>query len=111
MCNVLVTGGSRGIGLAISEKLAGADFVIAVARRESGELRAAIGEATQGNLHFRACDLSAVDGLPAFVKSMRDDSARSMASSTMPASAPRACLRPCTIPTSKRWCASTCCRR
>jgi 3-oxoacyl-[acyl-carrier protein] reductase len=73
MCNVLVTGGSRGIGLAISEKLAGADFVIAVARRESGELRAAIGEATQGNLHFRACDLSAVDGLPAFVKSMRDE--------------------------------------
>jgi len=72
MRNVLVAG-SRGIGLAISEKLAGADFVIAVARRESGELRAAIGGATQGNLHFRACDLSAVDGLPAFVKSMRDE--------------------------------------
>jgi 3-oxoacyl-[acyl-carrier protein] reductase len=74
MRNVLVTGGSRGIGLAISEKLAGSGFnVIAVARRESDELRAAIGEAKQDNLHFRACDLSAIDAIPAFVKAMRDE--------------------------------------
>jgi 3-oxoacyl-[acyl-carrier protein] reductase len=73
MRNVLVTGGSRGIGLAISRKLASAGFnVIAVARRESDELRAAITEAKQGNLHFRACDLSAIDAIPAFVKEMRD---------------------------------------
>src|SRR5215471_4560987 len=74
MRNVLVTGGSRGIGLAIAQKLADAGFnVIAVARRESDELRAAIKATTQGNLHFRACDLAAVDGLPAFVKSVRDE--------------------------------------
>ena len=74
MRNVLVTGGSRGIGLAIAQKLAGAGFnVIAVARRESDELRKAIGAAKQGNLHFRACDLSAVDDLPAFVKATRDE--------------------------------------
>src|ERR1700752_3172359 len=74
MRNVLVTGGSRGIGLAISRKLASAGFnVIAVARRESAELRAAIAEAKQGNLHFRSSDLSAVDDIPAFVKSMRDE--------------------------------------
>jgi len=74
MHNVLVTGGSRGIGLAISRRLAAAGYnVIAVARRESDELRTAIGEAKQGNLHFRACDLSAVDDLPAFVKAMRDE--------------------------------------
>src|ERR1700761_5047264 len=74
MRNVLVTGGSRGIGLAISRKLATAGFnVIAVARRESDELRAAIAEAKQGNLHFRGCDLSAVDTIPAFVKSVRDE--------------------------------------
>jgi len=74
MRNVLVTGGSRGIGLAIARKLAASGFnVVTVARRESDELRAAISEAQQGNLHFRACDLSAVDDIPAFVKSMRDE--------------------------------------
>src|SRR5579872_4148844 len=74
MRNVLVTGGSRGIGLAISRRLAAAGFnVIAVARRESDELRAAITEAKQGNLHFRGCDLSAIDAIPAFVKHMRNE--------------------------------------
>jgi len=74
MRNVLVTGGSRGIGLAIAQNLAGAGFnVIAVARRESDELRAAIGGAKQGNLHFRPCDLSEIDALPAFVKALRDE--------------------------------------
>ncbi len=74
MRNVLVTGGSRGIGLGIARKLAAAGFnVIAVARRESDELRAAISGAKQGNLHFRACDLSAVDDIPAFVKSIREE--------------------------------------
>jgi 3-oxoacyl-[acyl-carrier protein] reductase len=74
MRNVLVTGGSRGIGLGIAQRLADAGFnVVAVARRESDELRTAIGEAKQGNLHFRACDLSAVDELPAFVKATRDE--------------------------------------
>jgi len=74
MRNVLVTGGSRGIGLGIAQRLADAGFnVIAVARRESDELRTAIGEAKQGNLHFRACDLSAVDDLPTFVKATRDE--------------------------------------
>jgi 3-oxoacyl-[acyl-carrier protein] reductase len=74
MRNVLVTGGSRGIGLGIAQRLADAGFnVVAVARRESDELRTAIGEAKQGNLHFRACDLSTVDELPAFVKATRDE--------------------------------------
>src|ERR1700761_3056341 len=74
MRNVLVTGGSRGIGLAIAARLASASFnVIAVARRESEELRAAISAAKQGNLHFQAADLSAIDTLPAFVKSLRDE--------------------------------------
>jgi len=74
MRNVLVTGGSRGIGLAIAERLAASGFnVIAVARRESDELRAAIGKAGQDNLHFGACDLSAIDAIPAFVKAMRDE--------------------------------------
>jgi 3-oxoacyl-[acyl-carrier protein] reductase len=70
MRNVLVTGGSRGIGLAIARKLAAGGYnVIAVARRESEELREA---ADAGNLHFRACDLSEIDAIPAFVKALRE---------------------------------------
>jgi 3-oxoacyl-[acyl-carrier protein] reductase len=75
MRNVLVTGGSRGIGLAIARRLAGAGYdVIAVARRDSEELRAAIAEigAGSGGISFRACDLSDTDAIPAFVKSLRD---------------------------------------
>jgi 3-oxoacyl-[acyl-carrier protein] reductase len=76
MHNVLVTGGSRGIGLAISRRLAAGGYnVIAVARRESEELHQAIGEVVKGvgGLHFRAFDLSAIDAIPSFVKGLRDE--------------------------------------
>jgi 3-oxoacyl-[acyl-carrier protein] reductase len=77
MHNVVVTGGSRGIGLAISRRLARAGYhVIAVARRESEALTDAIREVVEsgtGGLHFRAFDLSEIDGIPAFVKSLRDE--------------------------------------
>jgi 3-oxoacyl-[acyl-carrier protein] reductase len=79
MDNVVVTGGSRGIGLAIASRIAAAGYnVIAVARRESEELRDAIremkqGEVKQGALHFRAFDLSETDAIPAFVKALRDE--------------------------------------
>jgi len=77
MHNVLVTGGSRGIGLAIAQRLAGAGYhVIAIARRESAELRAAIDAAAKagnGRIAFRAFDLSATDAIPGFVKSLRDE--------------------------------------
>ncbi|MBI5264841.1 MAG: SDR family NAD(P)-dependent oxidoreductase [Bradyrhizobium sp.] len=74
MLNVVVTGGSRGIGLAISRQLASAGYnVIAVARRESVELKAAIRVSGEDRLHFRACDLSEIEALPAFAKSLRDE--------------------------------------
>ena len=77
MHNVVVTGGSRGIGLAIARRLAAVGYnVIAVARRESDELRGATAEAVKqgrGVLHFRAFDLSDIDAIPAFVKTVRDE--------------------------------------
>jgi len=77
MHNVVVTGGSRGIGLAISRRIASAGYnVIAVARRESDALRDAIGEVVKqgtGGLHFKAFDLSEVDAIPSFVKALRDE--------------------------------------
>ncbi|WP_262047184.1 SDR family NAD(P)-dependent oxidoreductase [Bradyrhizobium sp. Bra78] len=74
MRNVIVTGGSRGIGLAIARRLAACgDYnVVAVARRESGQLAAAAGEA-QRRLHFRACDLGLTETIPVFAKSVRDE--------------------------------------
>jgi 3-oxoacyl-[acyl-carrier protein] reductase len=73
MHNVLVTGGSRGIGLAIATRLVGAGYnVIAAARRESDELRVAVAE-SGGRLHFRACDLAVIDAIPAFAKLVRDE--------------------------------------
>ena len=77
MHNVVVTGGSRGIGLAIARRLASAGYnVIAVARRESAELKNAIREAIEhgaGGLHFREFDLGEIDGIPSFIKGLRDE--------------------------------------
>jgi 3-oxoacyl-[acyl-carrier protein] reductase len=77
MHNVLVTGGSRGIGLAISRRLAAAGYhVIAVARSESEELKDAIGKAKAdaiGQLSFRPFDLSEIDAIADFAKKLRDE--------------------------------------
>jgi 3-oxoacyl-[acyl-carrier protein] reductase len=77
MHNVLITGGSRGIGLAIARRIAGAGYnVIAVARRESDELREAIRavvERGRGGLHFRAFDLGDTDAIPALARDLRDE--------------------------------------
>ncbi len=77
MHNVIVTGGSRGLGLAMASQLAAGGYrVIAVARTESEELRAAIGEAAarnRGELHFRALDLSATATIAGFVLALRKE--------------------------------------
>ncbi len=75
MRNVVVTGGSRGLGLGIAETLAGAGFqVVAIARREGDELQAArarVSGAGQGNLRFHAFDLADIDGLAQLAKALR----------------------------------------
>ena len=75
MQNVIVTGGSRGIGLGIARKLAAAGYrVTAIARQPSEALSEAIKEmstAGTGALRFRAFDLTDSAGIPKLVKEIR----------------------------------------
>jgi len=73
--NIIVTGGSRGLGLAIASALADAGHrVIALARKDSEELgaaRAAAASAGRGVIEFRALDLAELDRIPEFVRELR----------------------------------------
>jgi len=75
MRNVVVTGGSRGLGLAISIKLAAAGYcAIAIARKESRELAAAIEASARAGtnaLQFLPFDLDDIDAMPRFVAALR----------------------------------------
>ena len=75
MRNVIVTGGSRGLGLGIARELAATGHrVVAVARRSSDALAEAEAEAARagaGEIHFVALDLADVDAIPAMVAELR----------------------------------------
>jgi len=75
--NVIVTGGSRGLGLAITAALAAADYrVIAIARKETDELRAAAAAAEKdkrGAVHFKAFDLSDTGAIAGLVGGLRKE--------------------------------------
>ncbi len=72
MRNVIVTGGSRGLGLGICVTLADAGYrVIAVARSSTEALSEAMGTSTAGSLVFRPFDLSEVEKMPQFVRELR----------------------------------------
>jgi 3-oxoacyl-[acyl-carrier protein] reductase len=75
--SVLVTGGSRGLGLAICQTLAAAGYdVVAVARNKHKNLAVAIeqaGSAGQGSLHFVPFDLGRIDEIPELARQVRRD--------------------------------------
>ncbi len=74
---VIVTGGSRGLGLSIARKLAISGYcVVAIARRESEDLIRARPEPVTvhgGSLHFRPNDLGIISGLPQLVREIRTE--------------------------------------
>jgi 3-oxoacyl-[acyl-carrier protein] reductase len=71
MPNVLVTGASRGIGLAIVKRLAAAGHTaIALARTEGPALTAAM-EESKGAISFVPFDLNNLDGIPDMVRELR----------------------------------------
>lgn len=72
MRNVIVTGASRGLGLAITRRLVAEGYrVIAVARREGDALREEIATAPPGALAFAPFDLGEIDALPGFVAALK----------------------------------------
>ncbi len=77
MPNVIVTGGSRGLGLGIARALAKVGYqVIAVARKENDQLTCAIDEASRneaGSLRFVPCDLGETEKIPELVRTIRKD--------------------------------------
>jgi len=77
MQNVIVTGGSRGLGLAMARTLAASGYrIIALARGSTEELMAAsraAADSGRGAIEFRACDLSDLGGIAPLVKALRAD--------------------------------------
>jgi 3-oxoacyl-[acyl-carrier protein] reductase len=75
--NVIVTGGSRGLGLAMSRTLASSGYrVIAVARSLNTELTVAARQAAEdarGAIEFRACNLSDLNLIAPLVRALRAD--------------------------------------
>lgn len=72
MLSVIVTGGSRGLGLGIGARLAGAGYrVLAVARKQNDQLSQAMEQANAanpGSFHFVPFDLSDLAGIPDLVR-------------------------------------------
>jgi 3-oxoacyl-[acyl-carrier protein] reductase len=77
MRNVIVTGGSRGLGLGIARRLMEAGYhVVAIARTRTDELSSAISEAERnhtGSLQFIAFDLTKIEDIPGLVRALRKD--------------------------------------
>ena len=76
MRNIIITGGSRGLGLSMVRELAReGNRIIAVARSLTAELTAARESLSAGTgaIEFRACDLSDLDQIAPLVRSIRQE--------------------------------------
>jgi len=75
--NIVVTGGSRGLGFAITMKLVSAGYsVIAIARNDTKELAAARLAAQPegiGAIHFKSFDLTDISGIHDLTKGLRKE--------------------------------------
>jgi len=75
MRRVIVTGGSRGLGLGIAQKLKTTGYqVIAIARKETEQLTSAMQEVSPdgaGSIHFVPFDLSEIDKIPQLTADLR----------------------------------------
>jgi len=75
--NVIVTGASRGLGLAITESLAASGYrVLAIARSSTGELQALSAAAAQsghGAVQFYPFDLLEIAAMPQLVTRLRQE--------------------------------------
>jgi 3-oxoacyl-[acyl-carrier protein] reductase len=77
MRNIIVTGGSRGLGLGIARRLSNEGYrVLAVARQNNDQLSSMMQEAGSSHpdsVHFIPFDLSDVANIPDLVKRVRSD--------------------------------------
>jgi 3-oxoacyl-[acyl-carrier protein] reductase len=77
MRNVVITGGSRGLGLGIVRRLIAEGYhAVAVARQMNDQLASAmeqIAESHPGSLNFIPFDLGEIEGIPDLVKKLRHD--------------------------------------
>ena len=75
MHNVIVTGGSRGLGLSIAQKLTAAGYhAIAIARKETSQLLSAMQDSERhhpGSFHFIPFDLAEIEEIPKLVRCLR----------------------------------------
>ena len=70
MANVMITGASRGLGLAMAETLATGGYnIIAVSRSMSDDLAKA--QEVHANIHHVAADLLDIDGLQAIIRNAK----------------------------------------
>jgi 3-oxoacyl-[acyl-carrier protein] reductase len=73
LASVLVTGASRGIGLAIAQRLAAADYQVIALARTQGDALSAVMDAAGGKIRFVSFDLSQIDAIPEMVRELKTD--------------------------------------